>query len=64
VKILIFACSVCFGDPNSLMSRGAFWGALFLLGVVGFVLTSVASVIVIWAGRAKKLQTPGPSGPS
>ncbi len=64
MKTLILACSVCFGDPHSLLSRGAFWGVLFLLGVVGFVLSSVASVIVIWAGRAKKLQNPGPSGPS
>lgn len=64
MKTLILACSVCFSDPNSPMTKGAFWGVLFLLGVVGFVLSSVASVIVIWASRAKKLQSPGPPGPS
>ena len=53
----ILACSVCFGDPNSLLSKGAFWGVLFLIGVVGFVLASIASTIWIWARRAKKLDS-------
>ena len=52
MRILILACSVCFGDPRSLLSRGAFWGVLFLMGVIIFVLASIASVSWIWARRA------------
>lgn len=64
MKTLIFACSVCFGDPHSLMSKGVFWGVLFLMGVVGFVLASIASVIVIWTRRARKVAASPSAGPS
>ena len=49
------ACSVCYGDPNSGMVQGAKAGVLVLLGVVGVVLTGVASVLIFWMRRAAKL---------
>lgn len=52
----VFLCSVCFGDPNSLMTRGALWGAIFLLIVVGVVLTSIAGTAFTWAKRARQLE--------
>ena len=51
------ACSVCFGDPKSLQSRGTLLGVLFLLGVVTLVLGGIASTAILWARRAKKLGT-------
>ena len=51
----LMACSVCFGDPNSLQSRALFFGVCFLVGVVAFVLAGIASTAMTWARRAKKL---------
>ncbi len=50
------ACSVCYGDPNSAMSQGAQAGVLVLLGVVGTVLTGLASMLLFWMRRAAKLE--------
>ena len=50
------ACSVCFGDANSALSRGAQAGMLVLLGVVGAVLVGVASLILFWMRRAANLR--------
>ena len=50
------ACSVCYGDPNSAMSQGARAGVLVLLGVVGTVLTGLASLLVFWMRRAAQLK--------
>ncbi len=51
------ACSVCFGaDPGSAMSQGAQAGMLVLLGVVGVVLSGVASLLLFWVRRAAQLE--------
>ncbi len=51
------ACSVCSGgDPNSSMTQGAQAGVLVLLGVVGVVLTGLASLLIFWMRRAANLQ--------
>ena len=50
------ACSVCFGDPKSLQSRGLFFGVCFLMGVVTLVLGGIASTAFTWAQRAKSLK--------
>jgi hypothetical protein len=50
-----FACSVCYGDPNSLQVRGAEAGVLFLLGVIGTVLLSIAGMILFWVRRARRI---------
>ena len=52
----VFACAVCFGDPNSSMTRAAQAGVLFLLGVVFFVLAGVAATILVWMRRARRLE--------
>jgi len=54
----LVACSVCFGDPKSLQSRGLFFGVLFLLGIVAAVLAAIASTAFAWARRSKKLGPP------
>ncbi len=50
------ACSVCFGDPNSLMTHGVQAGMLVLLGVVGVVLAGLASLLLFWMRRAANLK--------
>ncbi len=51
------ACSVCFGgDPSSDMNPGAQAGMLVLLGVVGVVLTGLASLLLFWMRRAAHLE--------
>lgn len=52
----LMACAVCFGDPNSPMSRGALAGVWFLLGVVVLVLSSIVGMIIFWARRARLLR--------
>jgi len=51
------ACSVCYGDPNSTMVKGAKAGVLVLLGVVGMVLVGVASLLIFWMRRAATLES-------
>ena len=51
----VAACSVCFGDPNSSMVKGAEAGILVLLGVIGSVLFSIIGLILFWARRARRL---------
>ena len=38
----LFACSVCYGAPDEPAVKAAQAGILFLLGVVGFVLSGFA----------------------
>ncbi len=49
------ACPVCVGDPMDPLSQGLRAGTLVLLGVVGVVLTGVASLLLFWVRRAAKL---------
>jgi hypothetical protein len=50
-------CSVCFaGDPNSSINQGVQAGILVLLGVLGVVLTGLASMLLFWMRRAANLK--------
>ncbi len=49
------ACSVCYGEPDSPMSRGLTWGILALCVVVGAVLTGVAAFFVHVGRRSRDL---------
>ena len=49
------ACSVCYGEPDSPMSRGLTWGILTLCVVVGAVLTGVAAFFVHVSRRSREL---------
>lgn len=50
------ACSVCYGDPNSPITKGVEAGVLVLLGVVVGVLTLLASLLLFWMRRAAILE--------
>lgn len=49
------ACSVCFGDSESAMAKGAAAGVLVLAGIIGFVLLSLASTGMLWIHRSRQL---------
>ena len=51
----LWACTVCYGDPNSLQVKGAEAGVLFLLGVIVTVLLAFAGMILFWVVRAKRI---------
>ncbi len=53
---VVRACSVCYGDPNSPMTKGAMWGVIVLGIIVYGVLFSVAFIGATWIIRARKLQ--------
>lgn len=48
------ACPVCYGDPNSNMTRGAANAVMFLLGIVGFVQIGFVALFVTFWLRAKR----------
>ncbi len=48
------ACPVCFGDPDSEMTRGAMWGIMVLGIVVYGVLMGMVGVGVTWFIRSRK----------
>jgi len=50
-----FACAVCFGDPESPLTKGALMGVYVLVGVVGFVLAGIAGTGAFWIQRSRKL---------
>ncbi|MFT4587298.1 MAG: MFS family permease [Candidatus Binatia bacterium] len=52
------ACSACFGDPNSEVTRGIAWAIIFLGAIVLSVLGCVGGFFVFIARRAAA--TPGP----
>ena len=47
-----FACAACGGDPSSPLTKGVLAGVLFLLGVVVFVLSGIATTAWFWSRRA------------
>ena len=44
--VALRACSVCYGDPDSSMSKGLNWGIAVLLGVVVTVLGGITTFFV------------------
>jgi hypothetical protein len=53
-----WACSVCYGEPDSPMTRGLTWAIIALAGTVGTVLAGVTMFFVHANRRAKGLQAP------
>ena len=49
-----FACTVCYGAPNSLQVKGAEAGVLVLLGVIVTLLTAIAGAILFFWLRARR----------
>lgn len=54
--IIANACPVCFGDPNSAMTKGTNNGVFFLLGVIGFVQIGLGAMFVAFWRRARALR--------
>ena len=52
----VLACSACFGDPTSPLTKGLKMGIVFMLVVVVGVLTGIASIAFSWSRRAKALE--------
>jgi hypothetical protein len=50
------ACPVCFGDPNSPMTKGATKAVWFLLAIVGFVQIGFVALFVSFWRRARALR--------
>jgi len=46
-----YACMVCFGDPDSKMTKGVVWGVYFLVAVIAAVLVTIAVIGQRWAKR-------------
>jgi len=49
------ACAVCFGDPDSPLTKGALMGVYVLVGVVGFVLAGITATGVYWVQRSRRI---------
>jgi len=49
------ACSVCFGDPESLQGRAMKAGILVLLGFICTVLSGFAGLFLYWMSRSRRL---------
>jgi len=50
-----YACSVCFGSSEFLFTKSLNAGVIFLVGIIGVVLSSIAYTAFVWARRAKHL---------
>jgi len=57
VPMKLYACTVCFGDPDSSESKALLWGVLFLLVVVGGVLSGILFAGLKIRSREKKLSS-------
>jgi hypothetical protein len=51
----LWACSVCYQDPDSPLTLGTMTGVLFLLAVIVALLFSIVLVARSWVKRAKAL---------
>jgi hypothetical protein len=49
------ACSVCGGNPESELARGATFGVLVMAGIAYALLAGVAVVLGTWMVRARRL---------
>lgn len=54
------ACSVCFGDPNAQMTKGAEQGVWFLLGVMILVQAGFGIFFLYLRQRARGFRDPQP----
>jgi len=57
VPQILSACPVCFGDPNSAMTKGTSNGVFFLLGVIGFVQVGLGAMFLAFWRRARALRS-------
>ena len=50
---LVLACSVCFGQSDSPLAKGANWGVFFMLGVTAIVLAAFATFFIYLIRRER-----------
>lgn len=55
------ACSVCFGDPDSPMAKGAVAGVAVMVGFIGFVLFGIAGTACFWMVRCRRIAMSQPT---
>lgn len=55
----MWACAVCFGDPNANMTKGVLGAVLFLILVITFVLGGFACFFVNLSKRVNKFKLSG-----
>jgi hypothetical protein len=55
------ACSVCFGDPDSPMAKGAVAGVAIMVGFIGFVLFGIAGTACFWMVRCRRIAMSQPT---
>ncbi len=58
----VMACSVCQGDPDSDLSKGAQAGVLFMVIVTYGLLLGFAGLAALWFVRVRRLRTRGLTG--
>jgi hypothetical protein len=51
-----FACTTCFGDPNSSMAKGAANGVWFMIGIIAFVQIGFIALFYSFWRRAKAMR--------
>ncbi len=59
------ACSVCQGDPDSRMAKGAQAGVVAMLAITYGLLAGIATIAGVWVVRARRIrvdETPGAPG--
>lgn len=52
------ACSVCQGNPDSDLTKGAQAGVIMMVGVTYILLLGVAGIVVSWVVRARRMGRP------
>ena len=60
----VWACTVCFGDPRSSQTKSVIAGILFLLALIGSVLTGIGITIFRFYKRSQILAASENSLPS
>jgi hypothetical protein len=56
IPSIAHACPVCFGDPNSPMTKSTTNAVWFLLGIVGFVEIGFVALFVTFWRRARAMK--------
>lgn len=56
------ACTVCFGDPSSDLSRGLYWGVVLLLLLPFCLLTGLIGLVAYHIRRNRALAAAPPAG--
>lgn len=55
-QVPAFACSVCFGNPDSAMGQGARWGVFAMICVIASVLSGIGAFFVFLGKRSAAIE--------